>query len=392
MFLKNNKFFLIAVVFFYFIFPLSFFSKHEFSNNIVHTIYNKETIIFSILFFIIYLVFYFQTVKLYLGEFSTKLKDVESFTKLFCKLILIFCLFFILKDIFEILSFWIRAEFLNVNNRSNIYELYLNKRQTYIKISIILSLYLYRYEKYFSIFSIISIIILDIISLSRFYSVIIVILFFLNYFKFTKKNNFYFLTIFIFLILFRAVYSALGSNEIFHESKGLLFYFNYLKDYATGEFFVVFATLLLFINNLVTIFRLFLEHESFLKLLIFYFENNIYFLLQDFFYLKKFSTFNYWDSFLLKNNWANHGFTYLVSYLPLLFIYLFILKKIINIYNKLELDNYLVNISLSYLIASSFRGNVIHEFGFVVKLLLIFMISKIIYKFIKNVNYKKQFF
>lgn len=389
MFLKNNKFFLIAVLFFYFIFPLSFFTKHEFANNIIYNIYNKETIILSILFVIIYLFFFFSIVKLYLINFSNTSKDTENVTILVSKIVLIFCLFFILKDIFEILSFWIRAEFFNVNNRSDIYELYLNKRQTYIKISIILSLYLYRYEKYFSIFGIISIIILDIISLSRFYLVIIIILFFLNYFKFTKKNIFYFLIIFIFLIFFRGIYSALGSNDLIHVSENLLYSFNYIIKYATGEFFVVFATLLLFINKLVTIFRLFLEHESLLKLIIFYFENNVYFILQDFFYLKKFSTFNYWHSFLLKNNWANHGFTYLVSYLPLLFIYYFILKKIITIYSRLELDIYLVNISLSYLIASSFRGNVVHEFGFVVKLLLIFMITKIIYKFIKNFNYKK---
>lgn len=389
MFLKNNKFFLIAVVFFYYIFPLSFFSTHDFFNNIIYKVYNKETIFLSILFLIIYLFFFFRILKLYLINFSDTSKDTEIITILVSKIVLIFCLFFILKDVFEIFLFWKEAELFNVNNRSNIYEYYLNKRQTYIKISLILSLYLYRYEKYFSIFGIISIIILDIISLSRFYSIIIIILFFLNYFKFTKKNILYFLIIFIFLIFFRAIYSLVGTGIILNESKNFLFHFHYIKAYATGEFFVVFATLLLFINNLMTIFRLFLEHESFFKLLIFYFENNIYFLLQDFFYLKKFSTFNYWDSSLLKNNWANHGFTYLVSYLPLLFIYYFILKKIINIYNKLELDNYLVNISLSYLIASSFRGNVIHEFGFVVKLLLIFMISKGIYKFIKNINYKK---
>ena len=81
---------------------------------------------------------------------------------------------------------------------------------------------------------------------------------------------------------------------------------------------------------------------------------------------------------MVLNKWANHGSTYILPYLPIYCFYYYVLKKIISLYDNIKVDVDFMKIIIMYLLSMSFRGNIVHEMGFCIKLILLLIIVKII--------------
>ena len=188
----NRYLFLFSIIFFYFIFPLIFFKYSK--------LYGEFKFIYNDLLNINYLVFLFSIIFIFIFIFIkfSKLINTErsneeiSKNKIFyqiLKFFLLISLIFILSDIIKVLIFWYENyENLSRDTRGEIYRNILNKRLTYIKIAMIISIFLYKSEKILSLIGITSIICLDLLTLSRFNISILIILFFLNNLKIKKKK------------------------------------------------------------------------------------------------------------------------------------------------------------------------------------------------------------
>lgn len=199
-----NKFiFLISIVFFYYVFPLTSINNTNFDiqHNFTKLFYSNYNIFFSALFILIFCFVFINLTKV--TNIKIIRQDIKN-DKLFystLKIILIICIVYILFDVLKVLKFWFENYTnLNIDTRSHIYSEFLNKRLTYIKIAIIISVFLFKIDKALSVLGFLSIIVLDLISLSRFNIAILGIVFFLNNLIINKKNIFF--ALFIVLIFF----------------------------------------------------------------------------------------------------------------------------------------------------------------------------------------------
>ena len=170
--IKNNNFlFLFSIVFFYYLFPfISFqFSAIEAHYNFTIFFFTNYNLLFSILFIFIFCFVFIKLINI--TNIKVRRQD-NSYNKIFysiLKTILVICIIFILLDILKLLIFWYNnyTNF-NIDTRSLLYENFLNKRLTYIKIAIIISVFLFKTDKALSSLGFLSIIVLDLITFSRF--------------------------------------------------------------------------------------------------------------------------------------------------------------------------------------------------------------------------------
>ena len=187
-----------------------------------------------------------------------------------------------------------------------------------------------------------------------------------------------------FILLYRSFFQYFGSNQ----EVDLYMMLNYLINYSFGEFFVVLTTLFIFIDHNLIIFNLFVEFETLTKFLIFHLKNNLNFLLNDFFYMRSYSVYNFWSHYMIDNKWANHGFSFIMVYWPVYILYYYTLKNILTYFSMINNQYLIVKVSILFLIASSFRGNAIHEFGFIIKFFLILIILQLLTTFYKKFRNK----
>lgn len=398
--LKNRYLFLSSIIFFYYLIPLTFF-KYSY-------IYKEHSYTFENLLDIKYVIFstsiicFFIFVFIKFSNLITQEQNNTSSSKnkifyLVLKLLLLISVVFILSDIIKSLIFWYENfENFNRDTRTEIYKNILNKRLTYIKITIIISIFLYKIDKLFSLIGIFSIISLDLLTLSRFNTGILIILFFLNNFQINKKNiifiSFIIFAFFSYRPIIQYFSTFLNNTEYNYDTSKLAEY--YLIN-APAEFFSVFATLILYLDNIVNLIENYFRHYDFSSLLKFYIIDNYNFFLKSFLYIQNAHIHNYWDHNIVPNKWANHGATFTISYIPVLFLYYYVLKKIIFLFNKFKIDINFMKIIVLYILSMSFRGNIIFEIGFSIKLTILLIVIKLLIETIiriynkKNINVKK---
>ena len=341
--------------------------------------------LFSILFIFIFCFVFIKLINI--TNIKVRRQD-NSYNKIFysiLKTILIICIIFILLDILKLLIFWYNnyTNF-NIDTRSLLYENFLNKRLTYIKIAIIISVFLFKTDKALSSLGFLSIIVLDLITFSRFNIAILGIVFLLNNFIINKKNILSVAFITIIFFSYRPI-----SQFILSDYKSFEDLIKYYATNAPGEFYAVFSTLLIFIDNYLTLGKVFLKLSTFLNMILYYMNDNINFLLKDFFYYSGLDLYNYWDHQYIKNSWANHGATYLMAYPLVLFLYFYVLKKLIL---SLVNQGYYIDffkIIISYSLAMSFRGNLVHELGFLIKLIVLITLINFLTKLTIKIYNKK---
>lgn len=269
---------------------------------------------------------------------------------------------------------------INSENFNNFFKFYRDEvkslifqRRTHYKILIILSVYLYRYNKKLSVISYSLIILVNLIALSRFEIIQLIILHFLFNIKF-HNLNFKFLSIFLVsffvLIFYRYVLFLFGDQEAY-----------YLQNFL-GDGISTFAKNFIFYENGKDISILIssdsLYNSDKIYLIIIYFKNTFLYFLNDFFYQR-----NEIIDFFSHSKFSNYTFSSppsleLILYFPLFLFYLaifFFIKK----YSFL--DNYKIyNIILLTLLLFSFRGSWIHEFGFLIKFIIVIKCLEIVSK------------
>jgi hypothetical protein len=390
---KNKYLFLFSIIFFYYLIPLIFFKysyvykEHSYTYD---NLLGDNYIILSIGVICFFIFVFIKFSSLITPEQTNKDGSKNKIFYLILKFFLLISVLFILSDIFKSLIFWYENyENFNRDTRAEIYKNILNKRLTYIKITIIASIFLYKIDKVFSLVGIFSIVSLDLLTLSRFNTSILIILFFLNNLKINKKNIIFFTFIIFALFSYRPIIqylsTFLNNTEYNYDSSKLVEY--YVAN-APGEFFAVFTTLILYLDNLVNLIAEFLKFYDFSSLLKFYLIDNYNFFLKSFLYVQNVQVYNYWDHNIVPNKWANHGATFIISYLPLLFLYYYVLKKVILLLNKININ--FTKVIVFYILSMSFRGNIIHEIGFSIKLTLLLIIAKILIETIQNIFNKKS--
>lgn len=394
--LKNRYLFLFSIIFFYYLIPLTFFEhSYNYKENpyIFYNLLNIKYVIFSIGIIFFFIFFFIKFSNLITLEQTNKNNSKNKIFYLVLKFLLLISVVFILSDIIKSLIFWYENyEDFNRNTRNEIYENILNKRLTYIKITIIVSIFLYKVDKVFSLIGIFSIISLDLLTLSRFNTGILIILFFLNNFQINKRNiifiSFIIFAFFSYRPIIQYFSTFLNNIEYGYDSSKLIEY--YLIN-APGEFFSVFATLILYIDNIVNLVVSYLRFNDLPSLLKFYIIDNYNFFLKSFLYIQNVNVYNYWGSNIVLNKWANHGSTYIISYFPILFLYYYALKKIILLFDRFRIDINFIKVIILYILSMSFRGNIISEIGFCIKLTILLIFIKLLIETIVSIFSKKKY-
>ena len=309
---------------------------------------------------------------------------------LLIKILLIFISVFLIFDILKLILFLGNSIEVNENlfseygfdaffknYRDEVKELIFIRR-THYKILIILSVYYYAIDKKISLFFYSVIIIVNLLALSRFEIILLFILHSLVNLKFLEMKKKYLITIIVFLFLLICYrYFIVLYND---------FQLIFLISNILGDGNSTFLTNFSFYENIKDISILFQsEFYNYFDLLKIYFKNVGFYFLNDFLYQNN-NTINFFSH----NKFAN--FTFSLSppleffiYLPLLILYMLCFK----IFKKCNfLDNKrLFNIILLTLLLFSFRGSWIHEFGFLIKFIILIKIIEII----STNNYVKKY-
>ena len=119
-------------------------------------------------------------------------------------------------------------------------------------------------------------------------------------------------------------------------------------------------------------------------------QDNLNFLLSSFFYQNTDALIDYWSSTKLPlSKYSKFGTTYIISYF---FVFLFLLifyRIIIVLMNLFSVkDALFVKITSAYILATSFRSNIVHEIGFIIKLIILILVLDLIFKYLKSIKYK----
>jgi hypothetical protein len=327
-----------------------FFTKNS---SVYYNYYN----IFSIIFLII-------IYKAFQNIFEIKDQKIKNnnynHVSLSFNIVICVCLLFLLKDIYFIIKYISASPLENFYNRDLLYSL-INNRKTHLNILIILSVANFNSNPRLSYLSYFLILIYDLITLSRVDIFILLILHYftnVNLYKLNKKNIYlllFFIT-FIFLIIFYRYY--------FLQQ-------NFVKSFFSDAYFLKISSQIFFSNIL---------DINFYK----YILNNIYFLLNDFFYIN-FKILNFFTLPVGGLVISIRGIDAITCYFLVFLIYYYFIYFLIK--NWPLNNNLIVSIHLFILIAL-FRGNSVHTLGFIIKLYLLIIFLQWFIKNLQSLKFK----
>tara|TARA_X000000950_G_scaffold288478_1_gene405455 strand:+ start:2074 stop:3321 length:1248 start_codon:yes stop_codon:yes gene_type:complete len=405
--LKSNfeiKLLFILVSFFYYLIPIlvilfdqqsNFFSSQE--KNSTYFLDLNFSVGFAFLIFLNFSLFtsIFIFVLKNIYKESSYDKNFFSNTQVFnllVKILLIFISAFLIFDILKLILFI--SEYTKVNEElftSKSFDIFFKTyreeikghiftRRTHYKILIILSVYYYAIDKKLSLFFYILICIVNLLAFSRFEIIQLFILHSLVNLKFLNLKKAYLagIIIILFLLIFYRYLIFLKNDFTF-----ITLFSNFFGDGNS-----TFLTNFIFYENLKDLFGTSLPKTYSLELTLIYLNNIWNYLLTDFFYQSRITI-----DFLSHNKFQNFTFSSsppleFFLYLPLLILYILIFK-IAKKSNFLD-NKRLFNIILLTLLLFSFRGSWIHEFGFLIKFILLMKFIMLISKFSFLRNYVEK--
>lgn len=343
-----------------------FIDKHiNFSFNTNYQLYK-----FHPIFFLLSIIIYFLLFRIFKDNKSEKLSSLDEiiFLDKIIIVILCFAFSFLILDFYQIINEFVKNREI-FTHRGDIYNFFLSKRLTHIKIIIILSVYLYDRNKVLSILCYFFIFLFCFFLKSRYEIFLLVLLhFYFNNFNLYKrnKNTIYLLFLLVAVVFINRFYNSFVFNQ------------NLLKDFF-GEFFSVYHTSLLFFEN----FFFYIKLLKFYNFLENFFKNNLLFFFKDFFYFNYLNIFDFWKGYQLDNRYANLGITYVVAY-PLVFLFYYLLIRFIK--NKFYyFPRKFYTICFGYILIVAIRSNVVHELGFILKLILLLFFAYYIGKILKKI-------
>lgn len=263
--------------------------------------------------------------------------------------------FFLLIDIFNISFFhlnnFVSGAYEKSLNRHYIYYNFLDKRNTHINILLICSFYLILKKNKIGFIFLVSLFFYNIITLSRIELFIIFIYFLAIY---SDKINFKY-SVFLILVLFFVV-----------------FYRDLLTRGGASLQSFYWETNSLFISSVKAInVLIYLDYIDI-------FQDNIKFFLKNFFYLNN-DLINYYPSNLM-NTYSTRGIDSIYLYHWVILIYFLVFGLITKFLFKSDKFVYITSI---YLIIMTLRGNLVHNFGFCLKLIIIIWFFDLILKLVK---------
>lgn len=367
---KKNFFIFFLFSIFYLVLPFlgTYFAFIEwYINYSFNTNYQLHN--FHPIFFLLSIIIYFFLFHIFKDTKSEKLSSLDEiiFLDKIVIVILCFSFSFLILDFYQIINEFVKNREI-FTNRGDVYNFFLNKRLTHIKIITILSVYLYDRNKVLSILCYSSIFFFCFFLKSRYEIFILILLhFYFNNFSIDKKNKniLYFLLSLIALTFINRLYYSFTLNQ------------NLLKNFF-GEFFSVYHTSLLFFENFFFYIKLLKSYNFFEN----FFKNNLLFFFKDFFYFNYLNIFDFWKGYQLNNRYANLGITYVVAY-PIVFLFYYLL--IIFIKNKFYyFPRKFYTICFGYILIVAIRSNVVHELGFILKLILLLFFAYYIGKILKK--------
>jgi len=212
----------------------------------------------------------------------------------------------------------------------------------------------------------------------------LIVIHFLIYFKFEylKNNIFKIIIVLIGILIFLNFRSFLIKPPIIEENYGDIRYI--LRNFF-GEFNSVFISLSIFNVEFKKIFiNIYLKHSYYSG----YFLDNLNFLLNDFFYLNFPDRIDYWSNKNSPiNDYSKFGSTYIIAYF-FSFIVLIIFYKILRTFINFFYinDDFFIKITSAYILATSFRSNIVHEVGFVIKLIILILVLDLIFKYLRVIK------
>ena len=359
--MENNKFFftrsyilLLALTVYYFGSPFVFFSDNfisnkgifvfEFnfisdSNKIIFYFYNFFSIIF------LALIFYYLKKIIFIKKKKEKNYNYFDFVFLF---LLIASIILIIIDLYNLIIYFIDNYPIN---RSLLYYAVLDKRNTHINILIIVATASLNKYKFTSLLGIVLLIAYSILSYSRIELVLLFsILFCIHRVKKENQITFYSFCLSIIIII--------------------VFYRFFLS--SQNIFYILIDPLHLSINTFNLIENYNFNDLSFILL------ENVKYIFKDFFYIN-FQLENFFESKVLPT-YSKRGIdTAFIYIIPLIF-YLFIFKSL----NKYFFVSKNLNHSIFiFLIISLFRGDFVHNIGFIIKLYILVLILEWLIRMIK---------
>lgn len=310
----------------------------------IHQIYEVSTMIILIL-IILYFSSINQTIKIQ-NKFSK-----DNGTAFY--IIIVICLFFLLKDILVLLNEHINN--LSSISRHKLYSL-IDKRVTHLNLLIIFSVVNYKNNKRLSYLVFGLIVIYDLLSFSRHSSFFLLILH--SFVNIDFYKNFF---LKIFLIIFLLFGIIIYRSYLFQQPFNLIY----------GDSFDLKISSVIFFNNFSNISLKDFFHENFL------------FLLKDFFYFdvshKNFFISEISPKYSIRG--IDSVICYFIVFLIYSFFFLFLIKKFpINL-------NFLRCINI-YLLICLFRGNFVHNLNFIIKSYLLVIFLSCIQKKLKLLKFK----
>ena len=368
---KKNFFIFLLFSIFYLVLPFLgtyfvFIDKHiNFGFNTNYQLHN-----FHPIFFLLSIIIYFLLFRIFKDNKSEKLSSLDEiiFLDKIIIVILCFAFSFLILDFYQIINEFVKNREI-FTHRGDLYNFFLNKRLTHIKIIIILSVYLYDRNKILSILCYFFIFLFCFFLKSRYEIFILALLhFYFNNFNLFKKNKntLYLLFLLVALVFINRFYNSFVSNQ------------NILKDFF-GEFFSVYHTSLLFFEN----FFFYIKLLKFYNFIENFFKNNLLFFFKDFFYFNYLNIFDFWKGYQLNNKYANLGTTYVVAY-PIVFLFYYLLIRFLK--NKFYyFPRKFYTICFGYILIVAIRSNVVHELGFILKLILLLFFAYYIGKILKKI-------
>ena len=384
-FILNAYTYFMLIVIFYILIPYFIFSNEtsfiEFSGiSFVHYYgfnfgQNSLYIIHISILFFVFFIFTSQN-----NESSKEIDYNYNIVKYLAGALIIFLIFEIGNLLFYNINFFLNDENLLNVYRSNVYTDFLGKRQTHIKIIIILSVFLFKENKKMALLGYALIFFYDFISLSRYNIFSLCVLHFLIYFKisFFNKNKKKILWFFIIFFIFLNMRSA----ALFTSLDDVGLFSKFMIQHFLGEFNSLFIALSIFNNTLSEIIIILIKYPNV------YIQDNFSYLMKDFFYFDFGNTIDYWNSIspaIPINYYSRFGTTYILVYFPIFILMNIILFSIVKFLKLYSLNNNLfIKTIYCYILATSFRSNIVHEIGFVIKLLILTVVLNAIFKYLSN--------
>ena len=348
----NNRylFLCISLTIYYYFTPLIFLFENQISQDFIfkpERLYIQKSSINLFVCYSFFSVLLIGVLFLSLKKIFDKSWNKKKNLKFVFLILIIICIFFLIIDIWNLIIYRIENE---VFNRTLVYYAVLDKRNTHINILILLAAANFQENKFLSIFSYILLIIFAFLSYSRIELILIISIIFCSI-KLNKKQLFHSYLIFFTIISFAVFYRFILSNQSF--------------NYILIDPLHLSLSSMKFLNNFT------------FDLYSFSYENLKY-LLKDFFYIN----FNLNDFFLEKDlpTYSIRGIDSVVIYLFVFIIY-FLIFYLLNKF--FFINNYFQSSIFVFLIISLFRGNFVHNLGFIIKLYLLLIILEWLFQKIK---------